>query len=1017
MKPENDTALPSHYIGIGASAGGLEALQDFFSNTPNDTGASFIIVQHLSPDFKSMMPELLSKHTNMPMMIAASGQVLHANHIYLMPPRTNMLIQEGTLLLSENTIEGKVHLPIDIFLCSLAKDQKHKAVGIVLSGTGSDGTRGIKALKETGGLVVVQEPRSAKFDGMPVSAYNTGLADILLPPKEIGESLVKFINHPLIASDNRTLKSSLSDNVDLLAELFQLLKQQSSINFALYKASTVARRIERRMGINQISNLESYMRLLKDSPREVQILSKELLIGVTNFFRDNDAFSKIAEDIIPDIVRTAKEKGEGIRMWVAGCSTGEEAYSIAMLLDEEMRHQRLDCQTKIFATDVDEDAIAVASSGIYSEDIIHEVSLERLDRYFTKKDNHYSVNKHLRQMVIFATHNMIEDAPFSNINFISCRNVLIYFQHGAQKKVLSSLYFALQKNGYLFLGSSESLGDLHTHFRMIDERLKIFTRVSNARVPIGNASHLRDTVQSTQFDMVMSSITGPTRSERISVKNSLSKVHERIIKEYAPDCIILNDMFDAVHVYGDVSPYTQGVKEGKISNSIRDMVIEDLSVAITTALHRCEKTGDDVFYKNVTVKTNNNEERFIDLSVFLVKDGDLASSPQYYVIQFITQNTDNDTSKKPKKITFDPSEQTRQRIYDLEQELIKKQEHLQITIEELETTNEELQSANEELMSANEELQSTNEELQSVNEELYTVNSEYQEKIFELTEANDDLDSIIDATELGIIFLDRELTVRKYTPKSIDYFNIREQDIGRPFHHLSHTLIYDEILMDVGDTNKGNNIFQKEVTNKQGNALLLKIIPYQSKIRHDHSGILITITNISRLKFVENSLKIAQEQIRNSLLKDSDRFRGRITKRKNIEILLLDDSEADRKLIKNFISNQEDRKFSIVEHSNIESAIGHCEKQKFDVFLVDYDLGSGTAKDFSNRLKSNKNDTPIIVLSGYSEDGLDPDFLNNEAVDFLDKTTLTDKIIVNAIDYALERESVKNIFETIGETV
>lgn len=1006
--------LPSHYVGIGASAGGLEALQDMFSYMPKDTGAVFIVVQHLSPDFKSMMPELLSKHTEMPIHSASDGLDMEADTIYLMPPRTNMLISDGQLRLAENTNDGQLHLPIDIFLCSLAEDKRHRAIGVVLSGTGSDGTRGIKALKEMGGLVMVQEPSTAKFDGMPISAYNTGLADMLLPPKEMGANLVKFINHPFVTGDKPSLKTSLSENVDLLSDIFQLLKQQSSINFSQYKASTVARRIERRMGINQLTSLESYMRLLNESAREVQVLNKELLIGVTRFFRDSDAFSKVTEEVIPDVVASAKEKGEGIRLWVAGCSSGEEAYSLAMLLDEEMRKQTYACQVKIFATDVDEDAIAFASAGIYSSNITQEVSPERLDRYFNVQGDQYTVTKDLRQMVIFATHNMIEDAPFSNINMVTCRNVLIYFQHSAQKKVISSLYFALKKEGFLFLGSSESLGDLQSHFKNYDEHLKIYRKASNIRVPIGNASPLRDSVAPTQFDAMMSSIVSPMRASRPVSKSPLVKVHERIIREYAPDCIVLNDMFEAIHVYGNVSLYTRGVQEGRISNNVRDMVVEDLSIAITTALHRCEKTEQDVFYEDVVINTSQSEVMLIDLSIFIVKESDLSSAPYYYVVQFLPQTEDKNEKGEIKKITFDPGEQTRQRIQDLEQELIKKQEHLQITVEELETTNEELQSANEELMSANEELQSTNEELQSVNEELYTVNSEYQEKIFELSETNDDLDGVINSTDIGIIFLDKDMTIRKYTPMAIDYFNVRDQDLGRPFHHVSHTLIYDDMLTDIGDVDATGKALQKEVMSKQGSVLMLKIIPYVSVNKKDQVGTLITVTNVSRLRFVEDALHIAQEQIRSTLLKNTHNLQGRIYSNRNLKLLLLDDSEGDRQLIKDLLTSIPDRKISIVESSSVDEAISLSKKYSFDLHLVDYDLGDKTAKDFVEKIRMLGSSLPTVVLSGYAEEGLDLEFLNKDVVDFLNKNTLTEPLLSRSIDYALERRKIHQSLEEIG---
>jgi two-component system CheB/CheR fusion protein len=1003
---------PSHFVGIGASAGGLEALQEFFSHLPQGTGATFIVVQHLSPDFKSMMPELLSKHTKMPIYQVADGMSLEANAIYLMPPRKNMLIGEGKLLLSDQMPDAQLHMPIDIFLRSLAEDQQHKAIGIVLSGTGSDGTRGIKAMKESGGLVIVQEPGSAKFDGMPISAYNTGLADLLMPPCDMGINLEKFIKHPSISGEDTALKSSISENDDTLVEIFQLLKRQSSINFSQYKASTVARRIERRLGINQLTSLDAYLRLLLDSPRELQILSKELLIGVTRFFRDDEAFAKLTTDVVPKIVERAAARQENIRLWIAGSSSGEEAYSLAMLFDEYITKKKVDCGIKIFATDVDEEAIAEASNGIYSLDIEQDVSPERLKQYFVKKDRSYEVSQKLRQMVIFAAHNLIEDPPFSNIDLVSCRNVLIYFQHAAQKKVLSSLYFALQRDGQLFLGSSESLGDLQSHFETIDDRSKIFTKISNMRVPLGSSPPLRDTAQLNRSGMAMSPVVSLLKPNRLPGRGPLAGVMERLVTEYAPDCIVLNEVFEALHVYGDVSAYTRGVSAGKISTNIKDMVVEDLSVAISTALYRCEKNEEDVFYKDVSLKVSETEQTLIDLSIFTVKDSELSNAARFYIVQFIQQREHVDTTQAP-KITFDANEQSRQRIHDLEQELVKKQEHLQVTIEELETTNEELQSANEELMSANEELQSTNEELQSVNEELYTVNSEYQEKIAQLTEVNDDLDSVINATDIGIVFLDHQLTIRKFTPSAARYINLRTNDVGRPFHHISHELAYDDLLADIAKVSSKDEIVEKNISSQQEQALLVRVLPYRKTNDTLQSGVLITITNISRQRFVESALQRAQEQLRNSLL-DRSEDQGKPNKDNTINVLLLDDDKVDLKRVQKMLEGIAERHFDIKTFTDTDKAIGAAGSGVFDICLVDYKLAGSTAKDFVDGIRAKGAESPVVVLSGYSESGLDSEILSADIFDFLNKDELSSQLLIRSIDYVMERDRMQKVLDDLG---
>lgn len=851
---------PSHCIGIGASAGGLEALQEFFSNMSNQSGAAFMVVQHLSPDYKSMMTELLSKHTKMPIYQVTNGMLVERNSVYLIPPRKNMILENGKLWLSEQTKDNSFHTPIDFFLRSLAADQQHKAIGIILSGTGSDGTEGIKALKETGGLVIVQEPGSAKFDGMPISANNTGMADVLLVPRDMGESIVKYMQHPFFSEDQSPLKDAVVEKKEVLNDIFQLLKRQSSINFSLYKASTVARRIERRMSINQLTKLETYLRLIIDSPKELQALSKELLIGVTRFFRNEEAYQTLENVIIPDLIDDAERNAGTIRVWTAGCSTGEEAYSIAMLLDEAIQRKKLDLEVKIFATDVDPEAIAEASAGQYSVESMRSVSPQRLDKYFDNRGDSYTVTQHIRQMVIFASHNVIEDPPFSNVDLVSCRNTLIYFQHAAQKKVISTFYFSLRKHGCLFLGGSETLGELKSHFEVVDERNRVFRKLTNLKIPIGDRSSLRSTDVSNRMDMAMTPVAHLLRPVKEASYNYLVGVRERLIKEYAPDCIILNESFDAIHVYGDVSAYTRGLGAGRISNNIKDIIIDDLSVAVSTALHRSEKSESDVYYTDILINTVTDEQFYLDLSVLYIRSSEHnAASPYFFAVQFIKNN--GDEVEKKSAIAFDVSEQSRQRIRDLESELLKEQEHLQITIEELETTNEELQSANEELMSANEELQSTNEELQSVNEELYTINYEYQEKIGELTEANNYLDSIINAAEIGMLFLDSQLIIRKFTPSVTQYVNLLDTDKGRPFYHISHTLDYADLLEDISKVCSTQRRIKRETSSESGEVVVVQIIPYATDKVSEELGALITLSNVTHLRLVESELNQAKMKL------------------------------------------------------------------------------------------------------------------------------------------------------------
>lgn len=1014
MTEPSDALTPTHYIGIGASAGGLEALQDLFANTPSDTGVAYIVVQHLSPDYESMMPELLSRHSRMPIQQITDSTEIHSDHIYLMPPRKNMMIADGKLLLTDAMPEQPPQMPIDFFFKSLAQNYGHRAVGIILSGTGSDGTRGIKALKEEGGLVIVQEPSSAKFDGMPRSALNTGLADLTLVASEMGDNLVRFFKHPYIAGTQPSRSEDEEDN-QVYDDIFKLLKRQSSINFSQYKASTVARRIERRLGINQLNGLNAYHRLLLESPKELQVLSKELLIGVTRFFRDAEIFDYINNRVVPDLVASAMGRDQSLRIWVAGCSTGEEAYSLAILFREYIEKENLDCKVSIFATDVDSNAIAEASTGLYSEDIQFDMSEERLEKYFEARPGGFQIVRSIRESVIFATHNMLEDPPFSNIDLVTCRNVLIYFQQGAQKRVLSSLFFALRYKGYLWLGPSESMGDLKSHFDQVSDRNKLFQKISNQRVPIGSTPPGITLPGKSASPVSMQPFNNVARASK-AVSGPLSLVQDRLLKQFVPACIVLNDTFEAIHVYGDVSLYVRPMGAGKVSNNINDIIHEDLSVAVSTALYRCEKCQEDIFYTDVILRNEKSEDLNINLSVLIVRSGERDSpvTTTNYVIQFQI-NEDAEKVVEKSGVAFDPQESSRQRIMDLEAELIKKQEHLQVTIEELETTNEELQSANEELMSANEELQSTNEELQSVNEELYTVNSEYQEKITQLTELNDDLDSVINATNIGIVFLDEALSIRKFTEVANQYIHLMASDVGRPLHHISHDLKYDELINDVASVSANGGAIERAVYTRNDSAVLVRILPYRNSGGRVSRGVVITLTNISRQRFVEAALERAQSQLRDVVLENGTTLssgQGAL----DISVLVLEDDEVDQLRIKRMLTELADRAFTLQVCSEIEEGVQAVKHGHFDVCLLDYRLPGGTAKDFLEQAHEQVQNTPCILMSGFSEDDVDPTFLESGVFDFLNKDELTVQLLVRSIDYAIERRKVQATIEDMSHS-
>ena len=839
--PAIDHNAPIYYVGIGASAGGLEALQELFDNMPAFTGASFIVVQHLSPDFKSMMQQLLSTNTSMPVITVKDGVKVERDRVYLIPPRKNMILADGRLLLSDQLPDSTIKTPINILLRSMAEDQQHKAIGIILSGTGSDGSKGIKAIKEANGLVICQSPESAKFDGMPQNAMATGVVDLVLTPSEVANRIAALCEKPQLLQ-SALANTSQQNHERVMRDIFNGLKAECGIDFTQYKHSTVARRIERRMQVNQIESLDDYRDLLKESSKELKILAKELLIGVTRFFRDSEVFNYLEQHGLNQLLDN-RAPNEPLRIWVAGCSTGEEAYSIAALVDSVLTGRQDHRMVKIFATDVDEEAIIRAGNGHFPADLVQDVPQGFLERYFRlNHDGSYTASKRLRQMIIFARHNMITDPPFSNIDLVSCRNTLIYFQYSAQRRVLSSFHFALKKHGMLLLGASESLGELQPHFDVINERYKLFIKNNSSQLTI--VGQLPERNPNGLRSSPMKPIDWALKSHRaIDRSTPFSYVKDRLIEKFIPAAFILNERFEILHSYGASESYLRPPPKGQLNITLPNMVLEPLKIPISTALHRSHVDKCEVHYSDIILEKSDHTTTAIDMHIEYHIEHELNSAQPFYSI-VITPTRFNEaitvdgehSDEHGKRINLDISELARQRIQDLEEALAHNQEHLLVTVEELETTNEELQSTNEELMSANEELQSTNEELQSVNEELYTVNTEYQQKIHELTEVNEDLKNVLSASNYGVLFLDSAMHLRKFTQASTQFFNLISNDIGRPIEQISNNMDYPNLIEDIRRAQLEGQIIDKEVdcTNSQTDEMVsVRIVPYNA---NDHQG-------------------------------------------------------------------------------------------------------------------------------------------------------------------------------------
>lgn len=992
---EGKLKAPVLYVGIGASAGGLEALRDFFDHMSIDSDAGFIVVQHLSPDFESLMDELLARNTSMSVENVSHGVQVLANAIYLIPPKKNITLVDGCLYLSDQERKGGVNLPIDHFFRSLAADAKHRAVGIVLSGTGSDGSRGIKSIKEAGGLILVQDRDSAKFDGMPYNAAQTGTADFVLPPEELAVYLSTFLKNSMVRGVRSVLRAADNNEESVLSLIFSLLKTNSGIDFGQYKATTVARRIERRMGINQVHSQFDYLNILQTSKTELETLGRELLINVTAFFRDESAWEYLVAKVIKPLVAQADDDAE-LRFWVAGCSTGEEAYSLAIVIDEAIREADKPLRAKIFATDADVEAIAHASTARYREEIAHDISNERLARYFIRVGMQYEIRPDIRKMVVFATHNMINDPPFSNIDLITCRNVLIYFQQAVQKVVMSAFHFSLKENARVFFGSSESVGDLKTHYKVLHERFRVYEKITNTRLPISSVN----SVGSDKPKLGMRPVSNLLRSYRAHTSNSnrFEHVKDHLINDFVPSCLILNSEHQAMHLYGDANKFLIRFPVGRVSTNIHEIIVEELSVALDTALSRSKTECKPVHYSNIQT-TLNDEQALVDMQVEYFPD---KGGVEAYYSVVLTETSAQDESKKNAS-TFDYSEETQQRIRDLENELLHKQEHLQVANEELETTNEELQAANEELMSSNEELQSTNEELQSVNEELYTVNCEHQEKIEELMTVNDDMDNILIATSVGIIFLDEKMLIRKYTSVAAKFFNLLLSDVGRPLHHISNELEYSRLFEDIETVSRTSHSVYREVFTAKGAPVQIKLLPYSSSAvdRGQTSAVTITITDLSpRLD--------AYEDHRAGATVSQHRFAGpmMVQAMAKIRILIVDDSESDRRVIKRHLSHIKSLSVDTFEASDIASALHSLRNDDIDICLVDYRLGVETADDLSRQIAEHNNQLPVILMSGYSREELEDRIPDNLLMYFLNKADLSSLLLELSIRHAINSSSV-----------
>jgi two-component system CheB/CheR fusion protein len=863
-------------VGLGASAGGLAAFEAFFAGMPADTdpGMAFVLVQHLAPDHKSILSDLIRRYTRMSVFQVVDGMVVQPNCAYIIPPGRDMAFLNGSLQLLEPSEPRGQRLPIDFFFRSLALDQHERAIGIVLSGTGSDGTMGVRAIKGEGGMVMVQNTASTEFDGMPRSAIATGLVDYELPPAEMPAQLIAYAAHTFGKLPRvTTLPAPKVENA--LKKIFILLRAQTGHDFSQYKPSTIHRRIERRMAVHQIEAMDGYVQYLQQTSAEIEALFRDLLIGVTNFFRDPEAFQVLEDQVIPKLF-AGKPAGSVIRVWTAGCFTGEEAYSIAILLVERIEVLKQSYTVQIFATDIDSQAIATARAGLYPASIAADISPERLARFFTAEagGNAYRIHKSIRDLLVFSEQDVIKDPPFSKLDLITCRNLLIYMGAELQRKLIPLFHYALKPDGWLFLGTSEGIGEFDMLFSVLDRKAKLYRRTEDLH-GLQRAALGRFMPSMTAIEAALSRGTAKPAGPG---QQSLRELTEHaLLSQVIAAGALVNAHGDILYLHGRTGMFLELAPGEAGINNILKMAREGLRRELTTTLHKAAGTKDTVVCPGLRVKTNGHFTT-VNLTIRPVTTGPGATPevPLYLVILEEATNAAPraDTVEMLEAASRDdvpgaPTPEVEARITALKAELRAKQEYLQSTIEELESSTEELKSSSEEMQSVNEELQSTNEELetskeelQSVNEELATVNTELQTKVVDLSRANNDMNNLLAGTGIGTVFVDHQLRILRFTPAASAIINLIPTDVGRPVAHLVSNLVgHTSLVADVQavlDTLASKEV---PVQTLDGKSYTMRIMPYRTQ-DNVIEGAVITFVDITEMVKTRDALLKANELLR-----------------------------------------------------------------------------------------------------------------------------------------------------------
>ncbi|MEO8949232.1 MAG: CheR family methyltransferase [Mucilaginibacter sp.] len=837
-----------YIIAIGASAGGLEAISAFFDYTPLDS-VSYILIQHLSADFKSQMVQILAQHSKLKVIEAIENVDIKANTVYLIPSAKFMSVKKGRLILSDKKDQPRPHMTIDYFFSSLAKERGNKAIGVILSGTGDDGSKGIEAIKHAGGIVLVQDPGTASFKGMPEAAIATDCVDRVLSPEAMPQVIDDYVKDGILELLTDQPSEQISE--EELGQILTLIKGNLPLDFTDYKRPTIIRRIKRRMVNHNLSKVDKYYQLLKENAAEVTLLANDFLISVTSFFRDPEAFKIIEETVIPAIIK--KNNTEALKIWVAGCATGEEAYSIAILIKEYLNQHPKNIEVKIFASDISKAALDTASTGVYPESIIKTVSKERLQQFFTREGTGYKIKHEIRKMLIFAQHDLTKNPPYCNIDLISCRNLLIYLNVELQQKVFAMLHFGLKEGGYLFLGPSESASVIKDGFNEISSKWNILKSTKTGRSIRFDAfsSHRIGELKTTTIEVSKKHIVPVSKNELVDQVNSA------LLRESAYNGVCIDENLSVVQSFGNTKAYLKNIN---FNHNLNDLLPAHICIVFKAAAHKALKINERVVLDGLSLEKNKLIN--IVLSPFKIADSD-----EWLLLVLFTESQTKATEKNVIHVE-DINEVTREHVISLEQELAQLKhtvdvahERIASSNENMQSFNEELQSANEEMQSANEEMQSTNEELQSVNEELQTVNKDHQLTIDELTDLNDDLNNYFRSNINGQLFVDRDLLLKRYSPGAVKHINIREGDIGRPLSNITTNIKFETLIADVKKVIDNEEPITREAEAIDGKVYQVMTMPYLKKNSKKANGAIISFYDITELKKLLQDLDISNRSL------------------------------------------------------------------------------------------------------------------------------------------------------------